>query len=316
MSKIALLIGIDDYANAPLSGCVNDATRMSELLRSHHDNSPNFDCRRLLSSEERITRPRLKQAVESLFSKPADIALFFFAGHGTANNLGGYLVTQDAMRYDEGVSMTDVLSFANQSLAREKIIILDCCHSGAFGQVPAVDNNTALLKEGVTVLTASREAEYALETNSGGFFTSLICNALEGGAADVCGKVTIASIYAYVDEVLGGWDQRPLFKSHVSKLASLRNCLPAVSLEILRLLPRYFKSPTYEYPLDPSYEPDAEPKHPDHEKIFGHLQKLRAARLVVPVDEDHMYYAAINSKACKLTALGMFYWHCVNRGKI
>jgi hypothetical protein len=316
MTKLGLLAGIDNYPNAPLSGCVNDASRMYNLLCRNYDESPNFDCRKLVSSEQEITRPRLKQAVEDLFTKPADIALFFYAGHGTVNNLGGYLVTQDAQNYDEGVSMTDVLSFANQSLAREKIIILDCCHSGAFGQVPTIDNEKSVLKEGVSVLSACREAEYALESSGGGLFTSLICDALEGGAADVRGKVTVASIYAYVDEALGGWDQRPLFKSHVSKLVPIRNCVPDVPTEILRLLPRYFKSPIYEYPLDPTYEPDANPQHLEHEKIFGHLQKLRHARLVVPVDEAHMYYAAMNSKACKLTALGRFYWHCVNKGKI
>ena len=99
-------------------------------------------------------------------------------------------------------------------------------------------------------------------------FTSLVCEALSGGAADVCGKATVASTYAFVDQALGVWDQRPLFKSHVSKLISLRNCPPAVPLEILRLLPRDFKTATDEFPLDPSYEPDAEPRHAEHEGIF------------------------------------------------
>ena len=212
--------------------------------------------------------------------------------------------------------MTDLITIANQSPARERIIILDCCHSGAMGQLPAVNNDMALLKEGVSILSACRESEGAVEDVEGGLFTSLICDALDGGAADVCGKVTVAGIYAYVDEALGGWDQRPLFKIHVSKLVPLRNCSPAVSPEILRKLPEYFKRSADEHPLDPSYEPTAEPHNPDHEKIFGHLQSMRAARLITPVGEEHLYFAAMNSKSCRLTALGAHYWRLANHGKI
>lgn len=319
MIKLALLVGIDDYPSSPLAGCVNDAIGMAKLLSRHHDDLPNFDCQELVAAtgtKTTVTRPTLKQAVDDLFNRKADIALFYFAGHGTANNLGGYLVTQDASRYDEGLSMTDVLTMANGSLARERIIILDCCHSGAMGQLPAVDNDTAMLKEGVSILSACRESETSVEMDGGGLFTSLVCDALSGGAADVCGKVTIAAVYAYVDEALGGWDQRPLFKIHVSKLVPLRNCPPAVDPTILRMLPKYFNEPRDPYPLDPSYEPEEKPHHHEHERIFGDLQKLRAARLVDPVGEEHMYYAAMNSKSCRLTALGKFYWRLANSGKI
>jgi hypothetical protein len=71
-----------------------------------------------------------------------------------------------------------------------------------------------------------------------------------------------------------------------------------------------------ELALDPSFEPDAEPSHPGNEEIFSQLQKFRAARLVVPVGAEHLYYAAINSKSCKLTPLGQFYWSLVNSGKL
>ena len=312
----ALFVGIDDYPGSPLSGCVNDATRMHELLCKHHDASPNFGCRLIVSSKEKITRPMLKEAIDELFKGDPDVALLFFAGHGTANNLGGYLVTPDAKKYDEGVAMTDVLTLANKSNAHERVIILDCCHSGALGQVPALNNDQAILHLGVSVLSACRETEFSMEQNGGGLFTSLVVDALGGGSADVCGKVTVASLYAYVDEALGVWEQRPLFKSHVSKLVPLRVCAPAVSADLLRLLPGYFKKANDEFPLDPSYEPLADPKNEQNEQVFGHLQKYRAAHLVVPVGEEHMYFAAMNSKSCKLTALGHFYWHLANTGKI
>jgi len=38
------------------------------------------------------------------------------------------------------------------------------------------------------------------------------------------------------------------------------------------------------------------------------LQLYESVGLVEPVDAEHMYFAAMNSKSCKLTALGLHYW--------
>jgi len=312
----ALIVGIDDYQSSPLSGCVNDAIKMSDILSRNEDGSPNFECKKLLTPSSTINRSFLRQHIEELFTNEADVALFFFSGHGTINNLGGYLVTQDAKRYDEGVAMSDVLTHANRAKIREVVIILDCCHSGALGQLPAINNELAVLREGVSVLSGSRASQVSMESDDSGVFTSLVCAALEGGAADVCGNVTVAAVYAYVDQVLGAWQQRPLFKSHVSRLIPLRKCKPEIDMGILRLLPKYFRTPNEEFHLDPSFEPDAEPQNEGNQAIFSHLQKFRAARLLVPVGEDHMYFAAMNSKSCKLTPLGVFYWRLAHSGKL
>lgn len=321
----ALLVGIDDHPGAPLSGCVNDARALGGVLRRHEDGAPNFDCVTLTAPPSGITRAALLEGIEQLFAHEADVALLYFSGHGTENNLGGHLVTPDARRYSEGASMTEVLTLANNSPAQEVIIMLDCCHSGALGAVPAIDgaNTNARLREGVSILTASRSAQAAVEIAGRGLFTSLVCGALEGGAANVIGDVTAASVYAYVDQSLGPWDQRPLFKGHVSKLTSLRRCKPLVAPATLRMLPQWFPRPDAEYALDPSYEPapNGQPKapeerHAEHERIFRCLQDLRDAKLVVPVGEEHMYYAAMNRKACRLTPLGVHYWQLANGGRV
>src|SRR6266849_5540372 len=147
----ALIVGIDAYQSAPLTGCVNDANKMEEVLRRNEDGSPNFDCKKLVAPTQSITKAILKRNVEELFAYQTDVALFYFSGHGTENNLGGYLVTQDAKAYDEGFSMQEVLTLANNSKVREVFIILDCCHSGALGSIPAVQNFNANIKEGVSI---------------------------------------------------------------------------------------------------------------------------------------------------------------------
>lgn len=312
----ALLVGIDDYPGSPLAGCVNDAKVMSELLRYHHDGSPNFAPRLLTSDAHQITRPGLLRHLDVLFKDEADVALLFYAGHGSIDHLDGYLVTPDTKAYNEGMELSKILTLANNSKVKEVAIILDSCFSGAFGQVPATGNANANIREGVSVLTASRPTQPAAEVNGRGLFTGLVCSALDGGAADVLGKVTAPSIYSYVDEALGPWNQRPLFKCHVSTLIPLRLAQPSIGLETLRLFPQWFPHPASEFPLDPSFEPTKKPKHPEHEDVFSQLQKCRAAKLVEPVGEEHMYYAALRSKACRLTALGRRYWQQAKEGHI
>lgn len=319
----ALIVGINDYATAPLSGCVNDANNMEEVLKKHQDGLPNFQCKKLIAPNQFITRSSLRRHVEDLFASQSDVALFYFSGHGTKNNLGGYLVTQDAKAYDEGLSMKDVLTLVNKSKAHEVVIILDCCYSGQFGAMPEIDNLSINLREGISVLTASSAHEPSVEANGNGIFTKLIYEALQGGASDVLGNVTVASIYAYADQILGAWEQRPLLKSHVSKLLPIRRCKPQVDPSILRLLSDYFETSDYEYPLDASYEhdkheapPEFQTRNPDHEKAFKHFQKYRDAHLLVPVGEEHLYYAAIHGKACRLTALGQFYWTLAKQEKL
>ena len=59
-------------------------------------------------------------------------------------------------------------------------------------------------------------------------------------------------------------------------------------------------------------------KFADVEKVkrFKDLQKFQSVGLVKPVGEEFMYFAAINSKSCHLTALGYQYWRLVNENKL
>jgi hypothetical protein len=211
--------------------------------------------------------------------------------------------------------MDDILKYANESEARDKIIILDCCHSGAFGS-PKLTGGYSALGEGVTVLTASTEDESAIEIGGRGVFTSLLIDALQGGSADLRGHITPGSIYSYIDSALGPWDQRPVFKTNVLTFISLRQISPPVPIEILRKLKEYFESPTNEYKLDPSYEFTDDSAIDEHIEIFKNLQEFESVGLVVPVGEEHMYFAAMNSKSCRLTALGYQYWRLVKENKI
>jgi len=93
----------------------------------------------------------------------------------------------------------------NQSSIKNKVIILDCCYAGAQAVVP--DNYglsaNSILSSGTTILSASRQNETSAATKLGSIFTNLVLDALKGGAADILGNITPASIYSYVDKALG-----------------------------------------------------------------------------------------------------------------
>ena len=48
--KKALIVGIDDYPNSPLSGCVNDALGMASTLERNGSGSVNFAVNSLTSN--------------------------------------------------------------------------------------------------------------------------------------------------------------------------------------------------------------------------------------------------------------------------
>src|SRR4051812_42048490 len=120
--KKALVIGLNEYPDAPLKGCVNDAHSVSNVLQRHSDGAPNFD---VLLITDTCTKSELKRNIKALFDGESDIALLYFSGHGTVTSTGGYIVTTDYSDEDEGVSMDEILVIANNSKAKNKVIILD-----------------------------------------------------------------------------------------------------------------------------------------------------------------------------------------------
>ena len=319
----ALIVGIDDYANCPLFGCCNDADAVSDELIKNGDGSPNFAVRKVLNVK---TKGELRQLVEECFSGSADVALFYYSGHGHVDTIGGYLVTPDYALGDYGLSLQDVLTIANNSKCKDKIIILDSCYSGTLGTISTLGQNTSIIGEGVTILTASHSTETSVEINGHGLFTSLLLEALKGGAADVTGHISLGGIYAYIDKALGPWEQRPVFKTNVTRFTSVKDVVPQIDISIIRNICTYFEEENSVLPLDPSFEPTNTPA--DHHellepyateqnmKIFAELQKLEGVGLVVPVEEEHMYFAAMRSKGCELTSIGKQYWRLVNKGAI
>lgn len=309
----ALLVGIDTYNTFnPLGGCVKDVHRVQPLLAKHENGDPNFDC----VVRDTATRDSLIEDVQACVAPGADLALLYFAGHGRQDDNDVSLCTRDGTSATPGLSMSQIMTEIQNSQVAEVIVILDCCFSGAAGQVPQLGSVGSMIRSGVSILAASRGDQTSAETIDGGEFTSSLVAGLDGGAADVVGKVTVAGLYAYLSELFGPWDQRPTFKANVDRLHDVRKCKPAVPLEELRELRTIFPAVDGALPLDPSYEETEEPRNPEHEATFALLQRCRAAKLVEPVGNNHMYYAAMYSLSCRLTPLGQHYWRLADKGRL
>ena len=319
----ALIVGIDYYERiGSLSGAVNDAHSVKAALERHSDGTLNFPKPRLLigaGTDTFVTRSELREAVQELFRDDSDIALLYFSGHGYIDSTGGFLCASDCSEGHDGLALSEVMSFANRSPAKNKVIILDSCHGGIVGASEHV-TPIAEIKEGVTILTASTAEQYAMESDGSGVFTTLLVDALNGAAANLVGQITPGSVYAHIDQSLGAWAQRPVFKTNVKTFVSLRTVDAPVELSDLKRLADFFSHPAEELALNPSYEPEragneeasVPPPDPAKNADFAVLQKLAKVNLVRPIRAEHMWHAAMESQACELTVLGQHYWRLVS----
>lgn len=137
-----------------------------------------------------------------------DILLVYFSGHGKLDQNGRlHLCMQDTDSTDllsTAVSSARINEFADASRARNVVVVLDCCHAGAFR---GGDLGDAVAGPGRYVLTSCRGTQLANDAtveNGTSFFTQHLVDGLLDAAADQDsdGYVTFSDLYAYVDRRL------------------------------------------------------------------------------------------------------------------
>jgi hypothetical protein len=332
MSRRALIVGIDNYTSVSrLTGCVADARSIQELLKRNQDTTPNYECKTLLASTEdatTVSRAELRASCQELFSDYEGDVILYFSGHGALTLSGGHLGTSDAVANDVGVPMQEIIQLAYNCRARDTLMLLDCCHSGDMGNPPVLNvqgttSTLAALPENMTIISAARDTQPAVELGGHGVFTALLLDALDGGAADHMGWVTAPSLYSYVERQFGAWGQRPVYKSHTTDVAIIRKCAPLIERAKLVELNRLFPDPHHRLKLDPEYEPEDEHGHVhepvNHEKVAVAklLKKLRDVGLVKPaIEDEQLYWTARRSHTVELTLRGREYWRLVHFGRV
>ena len=125
LKRVALVIGNANYALAPLDTPKNDADDITAALQRLH-----FD----VAERKDLTVRGFDQAIDTFEAKAkdADVALFFFSGHGVQIDRRGYLAPIDVSTESESSALRgleliqDVVSRIENS-AKVSVIVLDAC---------------------------------------------------------------------------------------------------------------------------------------------------------------------------------------------
>lgn len=218
--RLALIVGNNEYNDSTLAKLVapnEDANGLAQVLRDPEIG--HFDEATVLINEPAYV---VRRAIAQLYTKRKrdDLLLLYFSGHGVLNEHGYlYLATKDTER--EFLSATAIpanfiTDEMDRSHSRRQVLILDCCHSGAFdrGSKGAIKKNvgTATIFEGngygKVILTATDRTQYAWEGDKligeadNSVFSHYLIHGLRTGEADINadGWITLDDLYDYVYE--------------------------------------------------------------------------------------------------------------------
>ncbi len=151
MNKYAVLIGIDNYheslGNLKYAGA--DCRRLKDVLLS---GNLGFDEERMLllddtqRDDHKPTFANIHTWLSSWLAQPKkdDTVLFYFAGHGRDMDGKSYLVPGDATLstlHTLGIPLVNIQELMGRCKARNKILIIDACHSGAGRDVAPMSVN-------------------------------------------------------------------------------------------------------------------------------------------------------------------------------
>jgi uncharacterized caspase-like protein len=221
--RLALVIATSSYSDptlAKLRSPGHDAKNLAEVLG---DNTiGEFAVERLLDAKADTVRRRI--ALFCAQGGPRDLALIYLSCHGLLDDRGRlYYTSTDTDR--ELLSVTAVqAAWLNEHLddcrCRRQILILDCCHSGAFAKGAKGTGALALRERfearGRIVLTASRATEYSFEGShiaghgENSVFTAALVDGLRTGDADRDrdGLITVNELYDYAFDAVKAREPR------------------------------------------------------------------------------------------------------------
>lgn len=213
----ALVVAADEFDDLGLRTLVAPRRDAADLARILADpDIGGFEVSTILN------RPRheVERAIARFFSagERDDTLLLYFSGHGLKDENGMLYFAMTDTEVDllsaSAVSSSFVSGQLGRARAQTKIVLLDCCYSGAFSRsLMTKDDRLVNAAEelrgiGRVVITASNALQYSFEgrTPSGdahqSVFTKHLVVGLETGAADLDGdgRIAVDELYRYVHE--------------------------------------------------------------------------------------------------------------------
>lgn len=217
----AMLIGIDGYHESlgRLKYSVNDCRRLAEVLTAGED-AFRADHVLVLADDEvddrKPTYAHIHSWLASWLSQPDedDTIIVFFAGHGREMDGKCYLVPADATLqtiHVTGIAVPYIQDLLNRCKARQKVLIVDACHSGAGRDVVTMGPSmleTLSASKGIYTLTACDvdELSHEWDEKKQGVFSYYLAEALSGTCPpDGRGHVTADGVYEWVFDRVRDW---------------------------------------------------------------------------------------------------------------
>ena len=214
--KYALIIGNDNYTDPKLAHLKTPEADTRALAGVLSDaNLGKFDqVIPLINQTETETR----RAISSFLAnkKPDDLVLVYFSGHGVLDSRGRLFLalqdTQTSILTATAIPSSFIADEMDNCRSKRQILILDCCHSGAFERGTKGGDQKAVTEAtfegtgfGRVVLTASDSTQYALEGDQVieqtdlSLFTHFLLEGIKTGEADMNndGLVTLDEWYDY-----------------------------------------------------------------------------------------------------------------------
>ncbi|HEX2173537.1 MAG TPA: caspase family protein, partial [Dehalococcoidia bacterium] len=215
--KFALVIGNSEYDDPKLARLITPGRDVDAFARVLQDPSiGQFD--EVIPIVNQTTSTVFREIASFFVDKrPDDLLLLYFSGHGVRNEDGDlYLAVKDTdSRFPHATAIPArfITNEMDRGRSRRQILILDCCHSGAFAPgmkgAPGGSVGTASTFQGTgtgrVVLTATDSTEYAWEGDritgepENSVFTRHLVQGLQTGEADLGGDgwITVNELYDY-----------------------------------------------------------------------------------------------------------------------
>ncbi|MFG3234471.1 SAV_2336 N-terminal domain-related protein [Streptomyces antibioticus] len=213
----AVLVGASAYAELPDLPAVDRGLRDLMYLLTDPESGA-FSSERTTVMANPSSRDALLVAVHRAAQAAEDTLLVYFAGHSLYDSVSGELSL--AVRDTRPNSPYTALPFdairreLNHSAARHKIVILDCCYSGAAGSasLPGVFNIRPDSDE-VTVLAASDRTAIAAPGDRYTAFTGALVDVLANGLDEGPDTIDAELLYQEARRRLGPLPQ-PILASN------------------------------------------------------------------------------------------------------
>jgi anti-anti-sigma factor len=219
----AVLIGAWDYSHlSPVPAARNSLERMSGLLTGPLCGWPASRVKVVRNAARRGVLPDL---LMTLFDGIADVALFYFVGHGQLHDDELCLALREspergARRLTIGLQLSDVRAALRECDAKTKIVILDCCFAGhaalpghnmAGGSAKVIDMTAGMGAFTIAASGAYRTAWFENDPDTASpqtYFTKYLVDTIENGLPGAGETLTLGAIYAQTADTLAR-DHRP-----------------------------------------------------------------------------------------------------------